>query len=186
VAEFDPAHLLAGLVARPALFFLAVVLMSFLLEDATALAAGALAATGAVQAGLALAAVFTGIVLGDFLLHLAGRAARRSPRVARLLPPGSLRERLGQSVPLVAAARFVPGLRLPVYTGSGLAAMNPLLFLLAVTATAILWVPLLFGAGGQLMLAERGGLLVVAVLALVALPWLLGPSLRRAVARRLT
>ena len=175
----DPAPFLAMLVAEPLLFFMAVVLMSFLLEDATALAAGALAGQMQVDPALALSAVIAGTVAGDFLLHGMGRLALRWPVAERRVARAGRLVSIGRSPALVAAARFVPGLRLPAYAGSGLAGMSPLVFGAIVLATGLVWTPLLFGAGRLVMDAQGGLVLALLVGVLALLPGLLKQPLQR-------
>jgi membrane protein DedA with SNARE-associated domain len=180
----DPLVLLEMLAAQPALFFGAVVLLSLLLEDATALAAGVLAGRMQVDPVLALAAVMAGTIGGDLLLYGAGRLAGRWAVVERWVRQGGKLSEVGRSPALVAAARFVPGLRFPAYTGSGLAGMSPLVFCGIVLGTGLVWTPFLFHAGRHVMSAEAGiGLALVAVL-LLLLPHLLKGPLRRLLARR--
>lgn len=176
----DPATLLAMLAANPALFFLAVVLMSLALEDATAVAAGALAGQMRVDPALALAAVMVGTIGGDLLLHGAGRLASSWPAIGRRVARSGPLLAAGRSVALVAAARFVPGLRLPAYAGSGVAHMPAGRFLLIVLGTGLVWTPLLFGAGG-LVSGPAAWILV----GTVALLLLLVPRLLRAPLRQL-
>jgi membrane protein DedA with SNARE-associated domain len=175
----DPHELLAGLAARPALLFITIVLLTFLLEDATALAAGALARGMAVDPVLALSAVLVGTILGDLLLHGAGRLAIRHPWLARRLNPDGRILAHGRSVRWVAIARFVPWMRLPTYTASGLAGMSTGLFLLTVTLTGLVWTPLLFHAGSMVVARGSGLLLAAAILALVLLPRLLRAPVAR-------
>ncbi len=175
----DPALLLSMLASQPVLFFGAVVLMSFLLEDATALAAGALAGQMAVDPVLALSAVIAGTVAGDALLHGAGRLAGRWAPARRWVSKGGRLLEVGRSPALVAAARFVPGLRLPAYAGSGLAGMSPLVFGAIVVTTGLLWTPLLFGAGQLVMDATSGLVLALVAGALMLLPHLLKQPLQQ-------
>jgi membrane protein DedA with SNARE-associated domain len=179
----DPALFLAMLVAEPVLFFGAVVLFSFLLEDATALAAGALAGQMQVDPWLALSAVIFGTVAGDLLLHGAGRLAGRWAPAGRWVAKGGRLLAAGRSPGLVAAARFVPGLRLPAYAGSGLAGMSPAVFLAIVLATGLVWTPLLFGAGQLVMSPEAGLWLAVAAAGLFLLPRLMKRPLQALIAR---
>jgi membrane protein DedA with SNARE-associated domain len=176
----DPALLLAALAAEPVGFFLAVVALSFLLEDATAVAAGALASQMRVDPALALGAVMVGTVAGDLLLHGAGRLAGRWPLLSRRVLAAGPLIGVGRSYALVAAARFVPGLRLPAYAGSGVARMPFAGFAAIVVLTGLLWTPLLFGAGslasgpgaGLLFGALVGGLLLAPRLLRALLTWL--------------
>lgn len=166
---------LAPLLGQPWLVFLGILLLTWLLEDATAVAAGALAMAGRVDPPLALAALLLGTVSGDLLLHGAGRLARRSPMVARLAARHCRLGQAGRSVAAVAAARFVPGLRLPAYVGSGVAGLPLAQFLLVVSLSALAWTPLLFLGGSAL--TESGAVPWLAGGAIVAL--LLAPRLYR-------
>src|SRR5262245_61954671 len=98
----------------------ALALATFLSEDLTCAAAGALVARGELGLGAAVAACFAGILVGDVLLFVAGRwlgswALARAPlswflsaeRVARA---ATWLERRGALV--VLATRFLPGTRL--------------------------------------------------------------------------
>lgn len=175
----DPALLLGALAAEPFGFFVAVVALSFLLEDATAVAAGALASQMRVDPVLALSAVMVGTVAGDLLLHGAGRWAGHWPRLARRLGAAAPLQAAGRSYALVAAARFVPGLRLPAYAGSGIARMPFAGFAAIVLLTGLLWTPLLFGAGSLLSGPRTGAVLAALALGLVAAPRLLRAPLVR-------
>jgi membrane protein DedA with SNARE-associated domain len=175
----DPALLLSALAAEPIAFFLAVVALSFLLEDATAVAAGALASQMRVDPALALGAVMVGTVAGDLLLHGAGRLAGRWPLLARRVSAAGPLLRVGRSPALVAAARFVPGLRLPAYAGSGVARMPFAGFAAIVVLTGLLWTPLLFGAGSLVAGPGAGLLLAALVGGLVLAPRLLRGRLVR-------
>jgi membrane protein DedA with SNARE-associated domain len=163
---FDPVLLLDSLAAQPIAFFLAVVALTLVLEDATALAAGAVAHQMRVDPVLALSAVMLGTMFGDALLHGAGRLAGRHPFIARRIARDGKLATSGRSIGVVAAARFVPGLRIPAYTGSGIARMQFPLFLAVVALTGLLWTPLLFWAGSLVsnpwfLLACAGGFLLL-------------------------
>ncbi|MBC7931516.1 MAG: VTT domain-containing protein [Rubrivivax sp.] len=134
------------------LFFLlaAATLVS---EDATCIAAGALAAQG--RAGFALAAggCLFGIFVGDLLLFLAGRAlgrpALRFAPMKWLVRPTDVERssewfsRKGMSVILIS--RFLPGTRLPTYFAAGLLETSSLKFSLYFFLAAAAWTPLLVG-----------------------------------------
>jgi membrane protein DedA with SNARE-associated domain len=177
-SAFDPAPLLAGLAACPAVFFLAVVVATLVLEDVTAVAVGALGAAMQVDPALGLAALLFGTVLGDLLLHAAGRLGRAHPWVVRRMAASPRVAALGRSAWVVAAARVVPGLRVPAYVGSGVAGMSPARFALVVSVTGLFWTPLLFLSGGAL--TGAGAWLGIAAIALL-LP--LGPRLVRSLRR---
>jgi membrane protein DedA with SNARE-associated domain len=165
--------LIAMLAGQPVLAFGLIVGLTFLLEDATAVAAGALAMAGVLDPALALAALLVGTVAGDLLLHGAGRLARRHRGIAAWVARHGAVERAGRSLLTVAAARFVPGLRLPVYVGSGVARLGFWPLLLVVAATALLWTPALFWSG-QAIAASGHGVALVAGFMLVLM---LAPTL---------
>ncbi|MFQ3665127.1 MAG: VTT domain-containing protein [Sphingomonadaceae bacterium] len=146
----DLSALLTALATCPPAFFLAVVLATFVLEDATAIAVGALGAAMQVDPALGLAALLLGTVLGDLVLHLAGRLGRDRPWVARRVAGAPRVARLARSGWMVAAARAVPGLRVPAYVGSGVAGMTLVRFTLVVAATGALWTPALFLLGSRI------------------------------------
>jgi membrane protein DedA with SNARE-associated domain len=155
---------LAMLADQPLLAFLLIVGLTYLLEDATAVAAGALAMAGKLDPALALAALLVGTISGDLLLHGMGRMARRNRWIAQMAARHGGLQAAGRSVATVASARFVPGLRLPAYVGSGIAGMPVLKLLVVVTATALVWTPLLFLAGSAITMGGWGPALAGATL----------------------
>ena len=139
---------LTSLAGQPWLLALALFAFTLLLEDAAAIAAGLLAATGTIAAPLALGAVLAGTLAGDLGLYAAGRHFARTGWGSRLVAraqahPAHARLR-ARAWPAVAAARFVPGLRLPVFTVSGTLRLPFGRFALLVALTIALWTPALF------------------------------------------
>lgn len=132
----------------PALQAGAVVLGTFILEDATTILAAMLVAEGQLSAGLALGALYVGIVLGDLGLYGLGWLAARLPFVARLLPPRRtdvVRAWLsGRVFRVVLVSRFLPGVRLPAYTTCGFLGADLKQFLLATALATSLWTSMLF------------------------------------------
>jgi len=127
----------------------AIIASTFILEDATTVLVGVMAADGVVSSFLALVALYIGIAAGDLGLYALGRLAvrhrwarrfaetERAERFRRWLGP-----RLGVTV---AAVRFLPGLRFPVYTACGFLEMPLGRFSLAVVCATVAWTTLLFG-----------------------------------------
>jgi membrane protein DedA with SNARE-associated domain len=124
---------------------------TFVSEDLTCIAVGLLAASG--QAGLAagLAGCFLGIFVSDAALWLVGRVAGRRILnwrwVRRKLPPERL-ARLEQWLNrnaggAVLAARFLPGVRLPMYVAAGMLGRNGGRFLFWTFVAALVWTPLI-------------------------------------------
>lgn len=154
---------LSALASRPVIFFLLVVALTFVLEDATTLAVGALGAAMQVDHVLALSALLCGTIAGDALLHGLGRLAAGHPFVAaRVARHGRVAD-AARSFQLVAAARFIPGLRLPAYLGSGVVRMPLAVFASVITVTALVWTPLLYLAPSALKAAGVGPAPVVAL-----------------------
>jgi len=108
----------------PLIVALAIIVATFILEDAATVAAAILASDGVLPVYLAIIALITGIVLGDVGLYGLGRLSTKSSWVRGLL----LRRRAMDArdwmahriFPMVFAARFIPGSRFPSYTASGL------------------------------------------------------------------
>src|SRR4051794_11779081 len=69
--------MLTGLVmaatAYPALLPVAIIIGTFILEDAATILVGVMAADGTLSAPVGLASLYAGIVLGDFGLYALGR-----------------------------------------------------------------------------------------------------------------
>jgi len=133
---------------QPALLFLGIMLLTFLLEDAVALAAGLLASQMLIDPDVALAALVVGTVVGDLGLYGIGRHAagtRIGRRLGAARGVASATDWLAsRSTLAVASARFLPGLRLPVYLASGYAALPFGRFAAIVAATCLVWTPGIF------------------------------------------
>ena len=155
---------LLALAGQSALFQAgAIVLATFILEDAATVAAAMQAQDGAVSTRVALASLYVGIVLGDLGLYGLGRLSATVPWVARQLPPHrqeAIRAWIsGRIFKVVLVSRFLPGMRLPTYTTCGFVGANLRQFTLAaVTATAC-WTSLLFAVSlklGQFLMDHLG------------------------------
>jgi membrane protein DedA with SNARE-associated domain len=161
-------------------------LSTFVSEDLTCAAVGALVGQGRLGFVPGTLACFAGIFVGDLLLFLAGRylgawALARAPlrwfldpeRVAQC---GAWLERRGPLV--IFLTRFLPGTRLPTYFASGALGTRLGRFVPWFALAALIWTPLLVGlaagVGGVLeqrlvFLREHALGLVGATLAVVAL-----------------
>lgn len=153
---------------------LLLALATLVSEDLACLGAGMLVAQGRLTFGVAVASVGAGIVVGDVLLFVAGRAIGRSRLAAalrrRILPPdveartAAWLEKRGAYA--VFASRFLPGTRLPTYVGAGWLGMRLGPFLAWFLLAAAVWTPLVVGFGAlptsalmTLGMTERPGLL---------------------------
>jgi membrane protein DedA with SNARE-associated domain len=127
----------------------AIILGTFILEDAATVAAAMQAEDGALSVPLALAALYAGIVLGDLGLYGLGRLSARVAWIERRLPPHrqeTIRAWLsGRVFKVVLVSRFLPGLRLPTYTTCGFVGANLRQFAAAAVVATLCWTSLLFG-----------------------------------------
>ena len=126
----------------------AIIAATFILEDAATVMVGMMSADGIIPIAAALAALYVGIAGGDLGLYGLGNLASRHGWARRLVPADTyghvqrwLRQRL---VAAVATTRFLPGLRLPVYTACGFLHMPLGRFSAVVAAATVVWTTLLF------------------------------------------
>ncbi|HET9369196.1 MAG TPA: VTT domain-containing protein [Vicinamibacterales bacterium] len=137
------------MIAAP-LQFLTVVLATFVLEDAAAIAAGVLAADGRLSLAFAVSACAIGIWIGDLVLFALGRfggAALLRTRLGRRLATtdaarasAALKQHAGLAI---VGSRFVPGTRLPTYVGAGLAGLSAPVFAAWTALGCLVWTPIL-------------------------------------------
>ncbi|WP_428491086.1 DedA family protein [Rhodopila sp.] len=140
---------LLALAGHSALFqAVAIILGTFILEDAATVAAAMQVESGGLSPWLALASLYVGIVLGDLGLYGLGRLSARIPWVARQLPPRRqevIRSWIsGRIFKVVLVSRFLPGLRLPTYTTCGFVAADLRQFAMAAVVATACWTSLLF------------------------------------------
>ena len=134
--------------AAPWLLALAIIAATFVHEDIATVATGMLVADGVTTVGVALPALYIGIVAGDLGLYGIGRLVALN-RISKRLAGGTrfsalkiwLDERLVAGVFLV---RFLPGLRMPAYTTYGFFAMPFRRFVMSVIVAASIWTTGLF------------------------------------------
>lgn len=148
---------------HPLLQALAIILGTFVLEDAATVLAAMQVQDGKIDWVVALGALYVGIVLGDFGLYGLGRLAALAPRVRRLLPDDRRRrgrEWLEQRVfRVVFVSRFIPGARLPTYTSCGYLKASFGRFAVAAVLATSVWTTLLFILSrhvGDLLIAHFG------------------------------
>jgi membrane protein DedA with SNARE-associated domain len=155
---------LLALAGKSALFqSAAIILGTFILEDAATVAAAMQTEDGGVSLWLALVSLYVGIVLGDLGLYGAGRLSAHIPWVERQLPPHR-QEAIkawisGRIFQVVMVSRFLPGLRLPTYTTCGFVGADLRQFTLAAIAATACWTTLLFAVSlkvGQFLMDHLG------------------------------
>ncbi|MBU6321703.1 MAG: DedA family protein [Patescibacteria group bacterium] len=129
---------------------LGIIVGTFILEDATTMLVGVLAADGDIAIPLALLSLYAGIILGDFWLYAMGylaaghKWAKWFVNHERYEPVRSwLEERMESAV---FTSRFVPGLRLPTYTAAGFLKLPFRRFAVPVVVGTLIWTSLFFGA----------------------------------------
>lgn len=118
-------------------------------EDITLIGAGILAATGSISLPGALAAGFIGVLLGDAFLYTIGRRYGRAvfglPGFRRVFTPERIalaeRKVLANSQFICFTARFLPGLRAPIYLTAGILGVRPAIFYLLDGLAALISVP---------------------------------------------
>jgi pimeloyl-ACP methyl ester carboxylesterase/membrane protein DedA with SNARE-associated domain len=137
---------------------LAIILGTFISEDATVIAVGVLIARGEIDVFVGFMGCFSGIVIGDGGLWAIGRFAGRRvlqwPVIGKWIPERSL-ARWGRwfdkhAIKAVLVARAMPGLRLPTYLAAGLLSRHTALFIFWAAVAAIIWTPLLLILAGTL------------------------------------
>jgi membrane protein DedA with SNARE-associated domain len=139
---------LTSLGRDPLALAMAIVLGTFIFEDAATAGAAMLAADGVLPVSLAVTALFVGIVLGDIGLYGLGWLAARNSWANRLLRRQaalSLRCWMGRRlVHLVFGARFIPGARLPAYTAAGAVGLPFWRFAVSAAIATAVWTSLVF------------------------------------------
>ena len=153
-------------------------------EDLTCIGAGVMVAQGRIDFVAAAFACFLGIFVGDVLLFLAGRylgrpALGRAPLKWFVRPDDVERSSAWfnrRGIVVIAASRFVPGMRLPTYFAAGLLNTKLFRFSIYFLLAAIVWTPLLVGLssvlGGEVIksaLLARQNVFVQLLIAGVAL-----------------
>jgi len=159
-------------------------------EDITLIAAGMLASLGSISLPGAMLAGFFGVMVGDAFLYTVGRVYGRKafqlPLLRTIMTPRRIamaeRKIIRNSHFICFTARFLPGLRSPIFLMSGIMGVRPLVFYgldgLAALISVPLWVYVGFWVGENLdealKIAERvqlslGAILLVAIASYVGL-----------------
>jgi membrane protein DedA with SNARE-associated domain len=167
---------LLALAGHSALFqAAAIILGTFILEDAATVLAAMQVEDGGVALWVALLSLYAGIVLGDLGLYGLGRLSGRVPWVARQLPPRrqeTIRAWIdGRIFRVVLVSRFLPGLRLPTYTTCGFVGADLRQFTLAAVIATSCWTSMLFAVSlrlGQVLMDHLGAWRWVGVACFIA------------------
>ncbi len=141
-------NVLGGFGDSQVLLVLAIILATFFIEDTTVVIVGLLAAEGIISVPLALASLYTGILLADTGMYWLGYFASTHPRFARyvdhdfIAPFRAWLE--NRFILTVFSARFIPGSRIPTYTASGFFRSSFQKFILTIVSAVALWTTFLF------------------------------------------
>lgn len=158
-------------------------------EDITLIAAGILSAVGSISFWGAMAAGFFGVMAGDAFLYTVGRIyGRRAftlPVIRSIMTPRrvSLAERkiMRNSHFICFTARFLPGLRSPIFLMAGIMGVRPVTFYCLDGFAALISVPIWVFVGhwvGENLdmafkMAERVQLSFLAVIAVLVVGYFL-------------
>jgi membrane protein DedA with SNARE-associated domain len=148
------------MIATTLLASTAVILLSFVSEDAATISSALSIFGGPLNWQLGFAACFAGIWLGDLglysLARCLGRPILQRRWVARFADAVAIercQEKFNQRGSLtLLLSRFVPGTRLPTYLAAGLLSMPPVRFAFITALAALLWI------GGIFAIAKLLGL----------------------------
>lgn len=140
------------MIAQALLASTAIILLSFVSEDAATISSALSIFGGPINWPLGFAACFAGIWLGDLglysLARCLGKPILQSRWVARFADPAAIdrcqktfNERGSMAL---LASRFVPGTRLPTYLAAGLLSMPVAQFAIVTAIAALLWIGSIF------------------------------------------
>jgi membrane protein DedA with SNARE-associated domain len=136
-------------------------------EDITLAAAGILALSGSISMPGAIAAGFFGVMAGDAFLYVVGRVyGRRAfnlPLIRLIMTPRRIalaERRLTRNSKFICfTARFLPGLRSPIFLMAGIIGVRPLVFYgldgLAALISVPLWVIIGYFVGQNIDVALK-------------------------------
>jgi membrane protein DedA with SNARE-associated domain len=131
-------------------------------EDITLLSAGLLASGGAISLPGAFLAGFAGVIVGDATLFFLGRRYGKKvfnlPGLRKIMTPDRIaaaEERIRRNGPFICfIARFLPGLRTPIFAMAGALGVKPHVFLgldgLAALISVPVWIYLGYWFGSNL------------------------------------
>jgi membrane protein DedA with SNARE-associated domain len=153
---------------------LAIVLGTFVSEDATCIAAGLLIQRGQIGLTSGILSCLAGIYAGDLGLWALGRAfgsaALRWPWAARRLSHRSAQEARHwldrHAAGAIVGSRFLPGTRMVLYVMAGMLGLSGAAFALWSLIAAVLWTPTLV-----LFSASLGDAFVVRVSPIIGSTW---------------
>src|SRR6516165_11376915 len=142
------------MIAQALLASTAIVLLSFISEDAATISSALSLFGGPITWPIGFAACFAGIWLGDLGLYCLarsfGKPILKSRWIARFADATAIERcqlRFNNHASLtLLASRFVPGTRLPTYLAAGLLSMPVARFALITAFGTVLWIGAVFAA----------------------------------------
>ncbi len=150
---FDPANLPKMIGVAALVLLLLIIAATLVSEDLTTISVGVMVGQGRIGFLFGTTACFLGIFVGDVLLYLAGRGLGR-PALTRaplkwVLHPAAVERSSAwfaqKGVWVIAASRFIPGMRLPTYFAAGLLKTSFWWFAFYFALACAVWTPLLVG-----------------------------------------
>lgn len=188
---FNPADAPKATGVAAFVLTLMIIVATLVSEDLTSIGVGLMVAHGRISFALGAFACFAGVFFGDVLLFLAGRylgrpALRRAP--VRWFVSERDVERSSQwftrkGLVVIAASRFVPGMRLPTYFAAGMLDASFWWFCLYFFIAGAVWTPALvalssvLGAGVIESALLSGQSILVKALAAILLIYFLSKML---------
>ena len=136
------------MIAQALLASTAIILLSFVSEDAATISSALSIFGGPINWPLGFASCFAGIWLGDLglysLARCLGKPILQSRWVARFTDPAAIarcqKTFTERGSMALLASRFVPGTRLPTYLAAGLLSMPVAQFAIVTAIAALLWI----------------------------------------------
>lgn len=141
-------QLIHDLMLSPEVLFFALVLATFVLEDAATIGAVGLAIVQSIDAIWAYSAVLIGIILGDIGLYYIGYYAEKNAFLKRKTEKHNLQKYKQKihdhSVTAILTSRFIPGARTPTYLAMGYFHVPFIRFFMAAAIAVGIWTSFLF------------------------------------------
>ncbi|MEM9468626.1 MAG: VTT domain-containing protein [Pseudomonadota bacterium] len=136
-------ELLISLANQPILFFLLIVVTTFILEDLAITVSAIIASQSEIMLFLPLSALFIGIALGDIGLYGIGKYSRRFGFLKRFIKKEGIqkaKKAIDRNLIIaIFTSRFIPGMRLPTYMAIGLFDISFKKFFTTVLVAVGLW-----------------------------------------------
>ncbi|WP_438461837.1 DedA family protein [Marinomonas sp. PE14-40] len=135
---------------NPALLFIGIILMSYLLEDAAIISAALLGVEGSLSYTAGLISIFIGIASGDLILYYLGKSSHKVQWAKKRLESKTgieISKRLQRTAFWsIFIIRFIPGLRSISYLACGALKVDLRVFFLSVMSATALWCIFIYSA----------------------------------------